>query len=123
MKTCLLTVSLLVLLVLGAHEVRAQAYGPYYDPYWDEIQYQQYLQYWQQYDPYYELHVMHYRLYLQQYQPYQVYQPCCYTWGVAVPQWSPPIGPRRQAVISPRPQAVGPLPQVVSPLPRATGRR
>jgi hypothetical protein len=123
MKTSFVAVSLLALLVLGAREVWAQGYGPYYyDPYWDEIQYQQYLQYLQQYDPYYELHVMHYRLYLPQYQPYQIYQPCCYAWGVAIPQWSTP-GARRQPVISPRPQAVGRLPQAVSPLPQATARR
>jgi len=101
MKKWFLTVSLLALLVSAAHNVRAQDYAAYYDPYWDEIQYQQYLQYvqyLQQYDPYWELHLIHYRLYLQQYQPYQIYQPCCYAWGVPVPQWSTPIGPRRQAL-------------------------
>ncbi len=114
MKTSLLAFSLLALLVLGAHGVQAQGYGPYYDPSWDEVQYQQYLQYLQENDPYYELHVMHYRLYLQQYQPYQIYQPCCYAWGVPIPQWSTPIRP--QPWIRSRPQFVGPLP-------RATPRR
>jgi hypothetical protein len=108
MKTSFLAVALLALLVLGARDLQAQAYGPYYGPYWDEMQYQQYqqyLRYLQQYDPYYELHVMHYQLYLQQYQPYQIYQPCCYAWGVIVPGWSNSIARRPQAVISPRPQA------------------
>ena len=60
MKLLLSTATLLVLVVLVTPSLRAQSYGPYYDPYWD-IQYQQYLQ-WQQYlqylqqnDPYYEL--------------------------------------------------------------------
>ena len=73
MKLLLSTATLLVLVVLVTPSLRAQSYGPYYDPYWD-IQYQQYLQ-WQQYlqylqqnDPYYELHVVHYQLYLQPYQ-------------------------------------------------------
>ena len=108
MKTSFLAVALLALLVLGARDLQAQAYGPYYGPYWDQMQYQQYqqyLQYLQRYDPYYELHVMHYQLYLQQYQPYQIYQPCCYSLGVIVPEWSNSIGPRPQAVISPRSQA------------------
>ena len=111
MKKSFLAVTLLALLVLGTRELQAQAYGPYfYGPYWDVqyqqyqqyLQWQQYLQYLQQYDPYYELHVMHYQLYLQPYQPFQLYQPCCYTGGVIIPQWS--------ARISPLPQAVGPLP-------------
>jgi hypothetical protein len=80
MKVSYLAVALFGLLVLGRGDLRAQAYGPYYNPYWD-VQYQQYLQYqhylqWQEYldylrqtDPYYELHVMHYQLYLQPYQP------------------------------------------------------
>src|SRR6266705_4348307 len=108
MKTSFCAVALLALLVLGARDLQAQAYGPYYSQYWDEMQYQQYqqyLRYLQQYDPYYELHVMHYQLYLQQYQPYQIYQPCCYSLGVIVPGWSNSIGPRPQAVISPRSQA------------------
>jgi hypothetical protein len=108
MKTSFLAVTLLALLALGDRDLQAQAYGPYYDPYWDGIQYQryqQYLQYLQQYDPYYELHVMHYQLYLQQYQPYQLYQPCCYSLGVVVPRWSIPIDPRPPAVTSPRPRA------------------
>ncbi len=108
MKTSFLAVAL-ALLVLGACDLQAQAYGLYYyGPYWDQMQYQQYqqyLQYLQRYDPYYELHVMHYQLYLQQYQPYQIYQPCCYSLGVIVPGWSNSIGPRPQAVISHRSQA------------------
>ena len=87
MKALFLGVALLGLLVLDARDLRAQAYVPYYGPYWD-VQYQHYLQ-WQDYlrylrqtDPYYELHVMHYQLYLQPYQPYQIYQPCCYTFGI-----------------------------------------
>jgi hypothetical protein len=87
MKALFLGVALLGLLVLGVRDLRAQAYVPYYGPYWD-VQYQQYLQ-WQEYlkylrqtDPYYELHVMHYQLYLQPYQPYQIYQPCCYAFGI-----------------------------------------
>jgi hypothetical protein len=88
MKKLFLTISLLALLVLGTRELRAQAYGPHYDPYL-ELQYQQYQQYvqWQQYlqylqrnDPYYELHVMHYRLHVPPYQPSQIYEPCCYAW-------------------------------------------
>ncbi len=91
MKTSFLAVALLALLVLGARDLQAQAYGPYYyGPYWDQM---------------HELHVMHYQLYLQQYQPYQIYQPCCYSLGVIVPGWSNSIGPRPQAVISPRSQA------------------
>ena len=127
MKKSLLAVTLLALLVLGARDLQAQAYGPYYNPYWD-VQYQQYLQYqhylqWQQYleylrqtDPYYELHVMHYQLYLRPYQPYQIYQPCCYAWGVIIPRWSAPVSPRSHAAVTPLPRAVGPLP-------RATSRR
>jgi len=130
MKKSLLPVTLLALLVLGARGLQAQAYGPYYyDPYWGQIQYQQYLQ---QYDPYYELHVMHYQLYLPSHQPYPIYQPCCYAWGVIIPRWSAPVSPLPQAVIAPRPQtiisprsqaAVTPLPRAVGPLPRATSRR
>ena len=92
MKALFLGVALLGLLVLDARDLRAQAYVPYYGPYWD-VQYQHYLQ-WQQYleylrltDPYYELHVMHYQLYLRPYQPYQIYQPCCYAFGI--PRSSP----------------------------------
>ena len=50
MKNSFLAITLLALLVLGSRDVQAQAYGPYYDPYWD-AQYQQYQQYlqWQQY--------------------------------------------------------------------------
>ena len=93
MKAFLLATAIFGLLVLSARDLRAQAYGPFYDPYWD-VQYQQYLQYqhylqWQDYleylrqtDPYYDLHVMHYQLYLQPYQSYQIYQPCCFTFGV-----------------------------------------
>jgi hypothetical protein len=130
MKKFFLAVTLLALLGLGARDLRAQAYGPYYDPYWDVqyqhyLQWQQYLQYLQQHDPYYELHVMHYQLYLQPYQPYQIYQPCCYAWGVVIPDWSVPIHPRPRRVIGHRAQTlVGPRSQaaVVSPLPRATSR-
>jgi hypothetical protein len=145
MKKSCLVVTLLALLVLGSHDVRAQAFSPYYyDPYWDAqyqqyqqyLQWQQYLAYLQQYDPYYDLHVMHYQLYLP---PYPSYQPCCYTGGVIVPDWSTPIsppsrpimnprlralaGPRSQAAVSPLPRAAGPLPGAVSTLPQATGRR
>ena len=96
MKRFFFAVTLLALLLVGSRDVQAQAYGPYYGPYWDfqyqqyqnYLQWQQYLQYLQQYDPYYELHVMHYQLYLQPYQPYQIYQPCCYSLGVAIPAWS-----------------------------------
>ena len=102
MKVSVLVIGLLGLLVLGAPDLRAQVYGPYYSPYAD-IQYQQYLQwqqqyldYWRQNDPYYDLHVMHYQLYLQRYQPFLTY-PCCYTFSV--PIWSTPArrmphGPR-----------------------------
>ena len=99
---------------MGSRDVQAQAYGPYYGPYWDfqyqqyqhYLQWQQYLQYLQQYDPYYELHVMHYQLYLQPYQPYQVYQPCCYSLGVNIPAWSRPIAPQLRAFINPRSQTL-----------------
>jgi hypothetical protein len=154
MKNFFLAVALLALLGMGARDLQAQAYSPYYDPYWDfqyqqylnYLQWQQYLAYLQQYDPYYELHVMHYQLYLQPYQPYQVYQPCCYSWGVVIPDSSASISPqprrgmshRPRPVIIPRPEApvgtlpraTGPLPAATSPLPRAasptsrgTGRR
>jgi len=127
---------LLALLVLGARDLRAQAYGPYFGPYGD-VQYQQYLQYqhylqWQQYlaylqqtDPYYDLHVMHYQLYLQPYQPFQLYQPCCYGWGFAGPQWSTRIGPQPRSAIGPRSQMlISPRsPSAVSPMPRAARRR
>jgi hypothetical protein len=115
MKASFLSVALLSLLLLGTPDLRAQAYGPYYGPYWD-LQYQQYLQYqnylqWQQYldylrqtDPYYDLHVLHYQLYLKPYQPYQVYQPCCYAFGI--PAWSTSIGRVPQATRSRTPQAV-----------------
>lgn len=101
MKAFCLAVALFGLLVLDARDLRAQAYGPYYGPYWD-VQYQQNLQYqhylkWQEYldflrqtDPYYELHVMHYQLYRQPYQPYQIYPPCCY--AIGIPTWSTPFG-------------------------------
>jgi len=142
MKKYLLAVVLLVMLVFGASQLRAQFYAPYYSPYWD-AQYQQYLQYqnylqWQnylaylqQYDPYYYLHVMHYQLYLQPYQPYVTYPPCCYLGGISL--WSGPFGPQpsrglslrapSQAVGSSRPLAAGPLPLAATPIPRATGRR
>jgi len=114
MKASFLAVALFGLLVLGARDLRAQAYGPY-GPYWD-AQYQQYLQYqhylqWQDYleylrqtDPYYELHVMHYQLYLRPYQPYQIYQPCCYALGI--PARSTPFGRVPHAARSRAPQAV-----------------
>jgi len=145
MKTSLATATLLAFLLLGARDLRAQAYGPYYyDPYWD-VQYQQYLQwqqylaYLQQYDPYYELHVMHYQLYFPPYQPYQLYQPCCYLGGVVIPDGSASIRPARRPIMNPRlrafvgarsqtagatlPPATAPLPQAVTPTLRATGRR
>ncbi len=101
MKAALLTVTLLGLLVIGTHEVQAQAYVPY-GAYWDGTQYQQYVQ---QNDPYYALHVLHYQLYLQPYQPYpvyQLYQPCCFVGGVVVP--------RSVAVIRSRPRVIFSLP-------------
>src|SRR5688572_19332019 len=99
MKNLLLAVTLIALLIVGSGAVQAQAYGPYYGPYWDfhyqqyqnYLQWQQYLHYLQQYDPYYKLHVMHYQLYLQPYQPYQLYAPCCYTLGANIPARSRPI--------------------------------
>jgi hypothetical protein len=148
MKRLLLAVTLLALLLMGSRDLRAQPYGPFYDPYWD-FQYQQYLQYqhylqWQEYlqylqvhDPYYELHVMHYQLYRQSYQPYLGYPSCCY--AVGIPVWSDPVGsvprrgaaprppfvmrPRSQAAVAPLPRATAPLPPGVGSLPRATGRR
>jgi len=110
MKASCLAIALFGLLVLGAPDLRAQAYGPYYyGPYWD-VQYQQYLQ-WQGYleymrqtDPYYELHAMHYQLYLQPYQPYQMYAPCCY--AIGIPAWSTPLGRTPHAARSRAPQAV-----------------
>jgi hypothetical protein len=147
MKNILLAVTLLAFLVVGSRGVQAQAYGPYYGPYWDfqyqqylnYLQWQEYLQYLQQYDPYYELHVMHYQLYLQPYQPYQIYQPCCFAWGAVIPDWSAPISPRprpgigprqrpaitprSQAPVSPPPGATGSLPRATAPLPRATSGR
>jgi hypothetical protein len=127
MKKFLLAVTLLALLVVGSRGVQAQAYGPYYGPYWDfqyqqyqnYLQWQQYLQYLQQYDPYYDLHVMHYQLYLQPYQPYQLYQPCCYSLGATIPAWSRPFAP---ALISRSKGAVGPLQRLPGP-PRTTIRR
>jgi hypothetical protein len=105
MKAFFLAVAMFNLLVLGAPELRAQVYNPYYG-FYPDVQYQQYLHYqhyvqWQQYleylrlnDPYYDLHVLHYQLYLQPYQPSQMYAPCCYTFGTPwsssfgqVPQW------------------------------------
>jgi hypothetical protein len=148
MKRSLFAVTLLALLLMGSRDLRAQAYGPFFDPYWD-FQYQQYLQYqhylqWQEYlrylqlhDPYYELHVMHYQLYRQPYQPYLAYPSCCY--AVGIPVWSEPVRPvprreigarrpfvmtpRSQAAVAPLPRAVAPLPPAVGPVPRATGRR
>ena len=101
MKAALLTVTLLGLLVIGTHEVQAQAYVPY-GAYWDGTQYQQYVQ---QNDPYYALHVLHYQLYLQPYQPYpvyQLYQPCCFVGGVVVPGSLTVISPWPGVIFSPR---------------------
>lgn len=102
MKTTFAVVTLICLLVLGNHEVLAQAYGPSYAPYWDGDQYQQYAQ---QNDPYYQLHLMHYQLYLPQYPPYQVYQSCCFVVG-AIPAWSAPIVTLPQVPIIPRARGV-----------------
>jgi hypothetical protein len=135
MKNSLLAITLLGLIALSSRDVQAQAYGPYYYPYWDAIQYQQYLQYQQdlaysqQYDPYSELHVMHYQLYRPSHS-YPIYQPCCYTWGVPILERPRPIGPPPRPVIGSRSRtvvgsipAVTPLPRAVTPMPRATGRR
>ena len=129
MKKSCLVVTLLALLVLGSHDVRAQAFSPYYyDLYWDAqyqqyqqyLQWQQYLAYLQQYDPYYDLHVMHYQLYLPPYPSYQLYQPCCFAGVVTVPT----IGPRPRPGRGPRGQGiVAPLPGATAPLPPAVGRR
>ena len=105
MKMAFLVVMLIGSIVLGAHQVEAQAYGPYYyTPSWYEAQYQGYAQ---EYDPYYELHVLHYQLYLPQYQyqPYPTYPSCCFAGGVVVP-WSTPIIPLPKVIISPPPQAM-----------------
>lgn len=100
MKASFLALAIFGLLTLGATNLRAQVYNPYfYGPYWEAqyqyLQYQNYLQ-WQEYlaylrenDPYYDLHVLHYQLYLQPYQPYQLYSPCCY--GFGIPVWPAPI--------------------------------
>ena len=115
MKAAFSIVALLASLLFGTPDLRAQAYGPYYSPYWD-FHYQQYLQYqhylqWQQYldylrqtDPYYDLHVMHYQLYLRPYQPYQTYVPCCFAYGV-------PVAPARiaPAPLAPRNRVVQPV--------------
>jgi len=141
MRKSFLFASLLVLLLLSARDLKAQAYGPfYYNPYWDfqyqqyqhYLQWQQYLAYLQQYDPYYELHLMHYQLYLQPYQSYLIYPPCCYGAAVIIPERSVPISPRsrpgmgprpRPQIVSPRSQAaVTPLPRAVGPLPGALPR-
>jgi|SRR5262245_22042211 len=127
MKNFLLVVTLLALLTVGSRDAQAQAYGPYYGPYWDfeyqqyqnYLQWQQYLQYLQQYDPYYDLHLMHYQLYLQPYQPYQIYQPCCSALGVPAPVWSTPFAP---ALIPRSEGAVGRLSRRAGP-PQATIRR
>ena len=83
MKKAFLTVLLLCLFVLGAHDAQAQEYTPgYYDQSWETQLYPQ------QYDPYNELEVMHHR-YLPQfqtyqmypYQPYPIYRPCCVPGG------------------------------------------
>ena len=86
MKRAFLTVLLLCLFVLGAHDAQAQGYAPgYYDQSWGELSSEQYDPYYgleemhynqlypQQYDPYYELQVMHYRSYWPQFQAYQMY--------------------------------------------------
>lgn len=101
MKLWISAIALIGYLALGAPDLRAQMYGPYYVPYW-EAEYQQYLHYqnylqWQQhldylrhFDPYYQLHLLHYQLYLAPYQPYHSYLPCCY-----VSSFSPLSGPSR----------------------------
>jgi len=115
MKASCLAIAIFTLLVLGARDLRAQPYGPYYGPNWD-VQYQQFLEYqhylqWQEYleylrqtDPYYELHAMHYQLYRRPYQPYQIYQPCCYAFGI--PTFSKPISRGPHALRNRTPQAV-----------------
>ena len=105
MKTAFLAVMLIGLIVLGTHEVQAQAYGSpyYYPPSWNGAQYQGYAQ---AYDPYYDLHVLHYQLYLPQYQPYPTYPSCCFAAGVGVPWWSTAIIAPPQVIISPRPRAM-----------------
>jgi len=120
MKHFVLAVTLLALLSFGSRE--AQAHGPYYyEPYWDGVQYQDYVPY--QYDPYYELHLIHYQLYRPSH-TYPIYQTCCYTIGVPVPVTPvlpppPVISSRPRSIVGPTPRAVGPLPGAV---PRA-GRR
>ena len=84
MKMAFLAVMLIGSIILGTHQVEAQAYGPYYIPSWYEAQYQGYAQ---EYDPYYALHVLHYQLYLSQYQyqPYPIYPSCCFAGGCCRP--------------------------------------
>jgi hypothetical protein len=136
MKTSLAAATLLACLLLGARDLRAQAYGPYYyDPYWEyqqSLQWQQYLAYLQQNDPYYELHVMHYQLYLPPPPSYQLYEPCCYPGGVIILQQPVPVGspprpimnPKLRAFIGARSQAaVSTLPRATGPLAPAIGRR
>ena len=100
MKAFFLATALLVLLLVGTHEVNAQVYAPYpYAPYWDGTQYQPY-PYPQQNDAYYDLHVMHYQLYRQPY-GYPIYQPCCYASGIPS-LWSAPVITVPQVIITPR---------------------
>ena len=79
MKKAFLTLMLLCLFVLGAHDAQAQEYAVgYYNQYWGGTE-----SYSEQYDPYQELEAMHYnqlypqlydphynQLYTQQYDPY-----------------------------------------------------
>lgn len=114
-KTLFFVGALLSMLLSGAPDVRAQAYGAFYGPY-AAAQYQEYLQHqhyvqWQQYleylrqtDPYYDLHVMHYQLYRPPYPAYQTYVPCCY--AVGIPVWSRPVGRASDATGGRPPRAV-----------------
>lgn len=104
MKTAFLAVVLIGSVVLGTHEVQAQAYGSYYyPPSWNGAPYQGYAQ---EYDPYYELHVLHYQSYI-----YRNTSLTRHTHPAALQQvltshgWSPPIIPPPQLIISPRPPA------------------
>lgn len=109
MKVTLLAIGLLCLFLVGATDLRAQIYGPYYNPYGDAqyqqyLEWQRYLDYLQQVDPYYELHVMHYQLYLQRFQPFFVYPPCCY--AIGIPRWSTPLRRMPHGAKSRAPKAV-----------------
>jgi len=84
MKKAFLTVMLVCLFVLGAHDARAEVYAPgYYDPSWDGTE-----SYSEQYDPYNELEAMHYnQLYPQQYDPYYDLEAMHHKY---LPQFQPP---------------------------------